>query len=63
MRLLLVLVLVWCSLICFCLFPLALRLPNATGKRMIFLFQVMGYAVRQRLNLSRQMLTAPWRRR
>ena len=44
-------------------FPFALRLPNATGKRMIFLFQVMGYAVRHRLNLSRQMLTAPWRRR
>lgn len=47
----------------FAAFPLALRLPNETGRRMIFLFQVMGYAVRQRLNLSRQMLTAPWRRR
>ena len=47
----------------FAAFPFAMRLPNASGKRMVFLFQVMGYAVRHRLNLSRQMLTAPWRRR
>lgn len=43
--------------------PLALRLPDPRGKRVVFLFQVMGYAVRHRLNISRQMLTAPWRRR
>ena len=47
----------------FAAFPLALRLPSGGSKRMIFLFQVMGYAVRHRLNLSRQMLTAPWRKR
>ena len=43
--------------------PLAVRLPNARGQRLVFLFQVMGYAVRHRLNLGRQVLTAPWRRR
>jgi hypothetical protein len=43
--------------------PLALRLPDPRAKRMVFLFQVMGYAVRHRLNLGRQILTAPWRRR
>ena len=45
--------------------PLAPR-PSHFGpraKRVIFLFQVMGYAVRHRLNLGRQVLTAPWRRR
>lgn len=42
--------------------PLALRLPDPKAKRVVYLFQVMGYAVRHRLNLSRQMLSAPWRR-
>ena len=43
--------------------PLAMRLPNAKGQRLIFLFQEVGTAVRNRLSLGRQVVTAPWRRR
>jgi MFS family permease len=43
--------------------PMALRLPDPRAKRVVFLFQMMGYAVRQRLNLARYMLSAPWRKR
>jgi len=43
--------------------PWALALPDPKDNRVIFLFQVMGFAVRHRLNLGRQILTAPWRRR
>ena len=42
--------------------PLAVRMPDAKEKSLVFLAQIMGYAVRQRLNLGRQVLTAPWRR-
>jgi hypothetical protein len=42
---------------------LALRLPDPKARNVVFLVQLMGYAVRQRLNLGRQILTAPWRHR
>ncbi len=42
---------------------LAVGLPDAKANRVVFLVQVMGYAVRQRLNVGRQLLFAPWRRR
>ena len=43
--------------------PLAMRMPDPKEKSVVFLFGVMGTAVRQRLNLGRQVLTAPWRTR
>ncbi|MCC7140292.1 MAG: MFS transporter [Planctomycetes bacterium] len=43
--------------------PFALQLPDPKAKRIVFLFNLMGYAVRHRLNLGRQILTAPWRKR
>jgi MFS family permease len=42
--------------------PLALRMPDPKEKSLVFLVQQMGYAVRQRLNVGRQVLTAPWKR-
>ena len=42
--------------------PLAFRMPDPKEKSVVFLFGVMGTAVRQRLNLGRQVLTAPWRK-
>jgi len=41
--------------------PLALRMPDPKEKSLVFLMNVMGFAVRQRLNLGRQIVTAPWR--
>jgi hypothetical protein len=40
---------------------LALGLPDPRAKGVVFLVQFMGYAVRQRLNLGRQLLFTPWR--
>jgi hypothetical protein len=42
---------------------LAAGLPDPKRKSLVFLVQFMGYAVRQRLNVGRQILTAPWRTR
>ena len=47
----------------FAALPLAFRMPDPKEKSVVFLFGVMGSAVRQRLNLGRQVLTAPWRKR
>ena len=43
--------------------PLAMRMPDPREKSVVFLFGVMGTAVRQRLNLGRLVLTAPWRKK
>jgi MFS family permease len=42
---------------------LAVGLPDPKRKSLVFLVQFMGYAVRQRLNVGRQILTAPWKTR
>ena len=42
--------------------PLALRLPEPGSQSLVFLVNLVGSAVRQRLNLGWVMLSAPWRR-